>query len=658
MQSDFIMTEPLGAAGETGEQTVWEAVKRSFAERGCLSYWRYLIFLTTGEAREEPDILIADPELGLIVIEVKSIRMEQLSSISGHRWVLRNAHSGSITPYQQGENQLWALLGYCDQEPALRRKVAGRVLVALPWIDSSEWLERGFHTLPSCPPILFGDNLGRAALLNTVRDAPQVTFGETLSAEAFLTLKGVLAGTPVYRRAESDEPMVEGRAWVLAQARQQLYAFDLQQEIIAKQIPPGPQRIRGIAGSGKTVLLCQKAAQMHLKRPDWDIVLVFFTRSLYDVMTQTLDRWLKRFTRGAQGYDPANSKLKVLHAWGGTGQPGFYSEMTLAHGVPPIPIRSLPQGLSPTQSYAFLLKKFLGQLEKLGKPIVPLYDAILVDEGQDLVAEEQFKFRGKQPFYWLAYQALRPAEKAAEARALFDAAQAKPETGGPRRLVWAYDEAQSLDSLTVPTYREVFGDKVSQLMLAGGVTYTGGISKNEVMPRCYRTPGPILTAAHTIGIGLLHPKGRLSGLTTREDWRKLGYEVEGDFRKLGSTISLRRPAENSLNTVPALYGRDVLTFQTFASRGEEISKLAASIAHDVQIENLAPSRDVLVIVLGDHWEASRLQNSGCASFIRVRSRLLLTGRAAREHAVGERCQTQPQRVLATGRGYCLADPSG
>ena len=77
------MTEPLGAAGETGEQTVWEAVKRTFTDRGCLSYWRYPIFSTTGEARKEPDILIADPELGLIVIEVKSIRMEQLAASAG-----------------------------------------------------------------------------------------------------------------------------------------------------------------------------------------------------------------------------------------------------------------------------------------------------------------------------------------------------------------------------------------------------------------------------------------------------------------------------------------------------------------------------------------------------------------------------------------------
>ena len=48
------------------------------------------------------------------------------------------------------------------------------------------------------------------------------------------------------------------------------------------QIPPGPQRIRGIAGSGKTRLLCQKAAWMHKEHPDWDIAYVFFTQALYD----------------------------------------------------------------------------------------------------------------------------------------------------------------------------------------------------------------------------------------------------------------------------------------------------------------------------------------------------------------------------------------
>ena len=124
-------------------------------------------------------------------------------------------------------------------------------------------------------------------------------------------------------------------------AKRQLWRFDLQQEIIAKQIPPGPQRIRGVTGSGKTVLLCQKAAQMYLKHPDWDIAVVFFTRSLYDLIVSSLDKWIRHFTHGEQSYDPANSKLRVLHAWGQSDTNGLLSPRR------PCPQRSSQNGRGP-----------------------------------------------------------------------------------------------------------------------------------------------------------------------------------------------------------------------------------------------------------------------------------------------------------------------
>ena len=80
-----------------------------------------------------------------------------------------------------------------------------------------------------------------------------------------------------------------------------------------------------------------------------------------------------------------------------------------------------------------------------------------------------------------------------------------------RRIIWAYDEAQSLDRLAVPKARELFGEELGQI-LTGGTQYKGGIKKNEVMKRCYRTPGPVLVAAHTLGMGLLRHGGMVAGL--------------------------------------------------------------------------------------------------------------------------------------------------
>lgn len=88
----------------------------------------------------------------------------------------------------------------------------------------------------------------------------------------------------------SKNPTKITRSAVLSQVRRQIYQLDFKQENIAKQIPPSPQRIRGIAGSKKTVLLFQKAAMIHLKYPNLDIAVVFFSRSLYEPITQFLDQ--------------------------------------------------------------------------------------------------------------------------------------------------------------------------------------------------------------------------------------------------------------------------------------------------------------------------------------------------------------------------------
>ena len=89
---DFIETERNGSRGERAEMAIWEAVKRAFRERTGVAYRHFPIFSRTGEGgtRKEPDILILDRELGVVVIEVKGLRCEQIERIDGHRWCYRD----------------------------------------------------------------------------------------------------------------------------------------------------------------------------------------------------------------------------------------------------------------------------------------------------------------------------------------------------------------------------------------------------------------------------------------------------------------------------------------------------------------------------------------------------------------------------------------
>ncbi|MBD2492103.1 DEAD/DEAH box helicase [Aulosira sp. FACHB-615] len=598
----FIETEPLGISGEAGEQFVWQKVRENFTDGEGVAFWSYRSFSHEQQIRREADILIVSKDLGLIIIEVKSFTIAKISEVEATRWkMVSGFYKDYIYPYHQAEKQLYALLNNCNKESILKNKVQGRVIVALPMITKTEWNNKGFdESHHTCPPILFKEDLEKHNLVKNIQNKATIiqAASPSLNDQQWKQLLKVI-GTP--KNPPEDEingnlnnSLQSPRAQVITKLQDWISDIDWQQLEIGMQFPPGPQRIRGMAGSGKTILLCQKAARMHWRNPEMDIALVFFTRSLYSLILELIDQWLRYFSGGEFRYNSQNSKLRVLHAWGSVNQPGLYSTICRKSGVQPLNANHFPNQL-PNEALALACKNLLDNTN-----FTPIFDAILIDEGQDLIVDNHLKFEGRQPFYWMAYQALRPVNSNL------------PEQ---RRLIWAYDEAQSLNSLVIPTSKEVLGTELSQLIGGrGGAFYEGRIRKAHIIRRSYRCPGTILMAAHAIGMGLLRPNGLLAGFTNQRDWLRIGYEVTGDFRKPGSTITLHRPVENSPNPVHTLWDAEVLEFQTYNSRKAELEQLVVKIKSNIFDEKLKPSHNILVIVLGDTQlqdeTATYLRNSG------------------------------------------------
>lgn len=584
----FIETEPIGQGGENAERKVWEAIKMAFSQRNCIGYWRYPLFSKIGETRKEPDIVVVDRQLHIVIIEVKGFTIDQILSIEGHRWNFANSYQSSGNPYQQAENQLYSLLTYPDREESIRRQVQGKALVALPLITEAEWRNKGFDQQPNCPPIIFKDHLTPKALFKIIDLTPSLQSGRELSEKQWENLLSVLGGMSINRKTtllkdysptDHTPSGYTPRSAVIQQLNERLHSLDLQQTHIGMEVPPGPQRIRGIAGSGKTVLLCRKAVQMHLKHPDWDIALVFFTRSIYDQIEFLVDKWMKHSSNGEVSYSnnpKAKTKLRILHAWGAQDRQGFYRAICEHHGTKP---QGVIPGCPPVEGLATNCALLMKNVQ-----IQPMFDAVLIDEGQDLIVDKQTcLYQDKQAIYWLAYQSLRPVD-------LQDPIN--------RRLVWAYDEAQSLHTKKIPTSSILFGGSPEFQNFVRG-SHKGGILKSEIMRRCYRTPASILVAAHAIGMGFLRPTGMLAGLTRKEDWNSLGYQVEGDFRKKNEPIKLHRPPENSPSPLPELWKGPLLEFKTYSSRQEELAALAMNIRHNLEVDGLAPSRQIMVVILGE-----------------------------------------------------------
>lgn len=608
---EFICTNisQLYQPGERSEEKIWNKVKSAFAGREGIAYWQYPLFVDIAEEGngtqrkyKEPDILIVDRELGLILIEVKGCHLQQIQRINGQNWEMSSDfYSPKISPFAQATRQMADLIRYCDREFELDQAVTYRILIGLPWIKRQEWMEK-FGNLPSAPPVLCEDQLGERTLLRTVRETSPRRNGSYLNERQWNILLGVIAG---HVSESIDEPSISSiqeeittRVEVIKSLNRRLFELNLDQERIGKQIPPGPQRIRGIAGSGKSVILCQRTAHLHLKYPEWDIALIFFTRSLYEQLRKGVDFWLKRFSSDEVNLDKAKDKINILHAWGAKDEIGFYTkfrdELNLSRIV------SSPINGSPPERLAQLCNRVLEHQP----PLSPCFDAVLIDEGQDLVVDQQYKFENHQPIYWLAWQSLRPISS---------------EEQNLRRLYWAYDESQNLDALIAPQYKELFGDELAEQLVGRlvGPTYPGNILKNEAMKCCFRTPERILVAAHALGMGLLRTDGKLRRLN-KQGWSDIGYEVEGDFRRIDSTIRIWRKPENSLNLLSQMWKDKLIEFQKFNNKNSEIEAVAQKVKETLE-SGFQPDRQLLIITLGNVRQqrniGNELNNQGINFFI-------------------------------------------
>jgi superfamily I DNA and RNA helicase len=199
----------------------------------------------------------------------------------------------------------------------------------------------------------------------------------------------------------------------------QIANLDLWQKRGSIEYVNGPQRIRGLAGSGKTVVLALKAAYLHVKRPDWQIVVTFNTRSLY----QQFEALITRFVFAQVSEEPDWSKLHVMHAWGGSDRDGVYLEATGKIGCPYRDFSTAARLYGYDSAFDGACKEALAAL---GDAQLDLYDMMLIDEAQDL----------RVSFFRLAYRMVKD----------------------PKRIVWAYDDLQNLGDFHMELSRNLGDD--------------------------------------------------------------------------------------------------------------------------------------------------------------------------------------------------------
>lgn len=365
------------------------------------------------------------------------------------------------------------------------------------------------------------------------------TFSELLS-----TAEGAKGIIPP-RKRDLEGLGEESRGRLAAKAEAEICCFDRTQRHGAITVLNGPQRIRGLAGSGKTVVLAMKAALTHLRNPEARVVYTFNTKSLY----QHIRRLITRFYRQFHDQDPDWNFLKVMHAWGGQATPGVYSEACQLHQMSPVTYGDVSTYREPFDTAIELLTK--------DRKIRPIYDYIFIDEGQDFPVSF-----------------IRLCSKLTSSR----------------RMVWAYDEFQTLFETVAPSIAKVLGDE--------GDEDARKLEEDTVLHKCYRNPREILVLAHALGMGI-YSKRIVQMLENEEHWQDIGYNVvEGEFKQ-GSQIVIDRPIENSLASLSDPAGIDEIVKMTISKDYEsELESVVKGVRADLD-SGLLP-HDVMVIGINDY----------------------------------------------------------
>jgi len=589
---EFFPYEPFDK--NESQKKVWDWLKEAFKDDLGVAYYRYPIFNRRGRLSREPDILIVHRELGLWVIECKGCYIDNIESIQGHEWKMSNWYGEIETPVAQAEDQMFAIKNKLTE----RRETRGLLTsfnfrVALPLVKKQDWQSKGFHDFPSTQGVvLVYEELTPKAFKKKLTDDNE-NRQQKLTDKEWELVKGVLGGTLASRppRNIPTGTSVDNPIRVIHAIESKLKVLDETQQKTAFEVPNGAQRLRGLAGTGKTVLFAKRAAKIHAAHPDWKIAFIFFTRSLYDQILELISLYYREMT----GEEPDWTRLKVIHAWGAVEQDGFYRTLALKCGQKPKTVNDVNNAIgrvSPSDGFEYICEC----LEHKYPEIPIIYDVILIDEGQDLPPS----------FYRLAYKTL----------------------SDPKRLYWAYDEAQGIGSLIIPESKNIFGRTIDDkpIVDVSGI-YEGGIRKTHIINRCYRTPRLLLMTAHAINMGFFRKDGALQGVTEKEDWIDLGYEViEGNFQKVGLPVTITRSADKSPHPIDQedfeLSGSvgSPLLIQIFDAEYKEREWIAEQVANDIKI-GIDPW-DIMITALGGDNEKEYLRslqdtlaNYGISSYI-------------------------------------------
>ena len=277
-----------------GERKVFDYLKKNLPED-------YLVYYNIPVEGYYPDFIILGPDLGVFVIEVKDWDFNSIKSVSKENvsvcfgngkeekrknpiaqardYVLKIVSCAEKKKYLASRRELLIRWGYGALFPNIKND--DLEILALSGASFQESLGSEF--------VFTGDDLKNDTLISKIKNKMKEKFGQINLKEKDLDLMRSVIYPEILISEDFSEKNI-------------IKIIDKRQEVLAKNLGRGHHIIRGVAGSGKTVILLARAKFLSTLYPNWKILVLCYNKALSEFFKDKL----KEFK---------NVEVRTYHSW-------------------------------------------------------------------------------------------------------------------------------------------------------------------------------------------------------------------------------------------------------------------------------------------------------------------------------------------------------
>ncbi|MCY1118573.1 AAA family ATPase [Bacillus safensis] len=363
------LPENIKSTATAGERILFRTLKEYLPEE-------YIVHYEPNINGFRPDFVIIGPDLGVLVLEVKDYTKNTIRELNDNTWGILNS-SGDLhrvkSPLVQSREYAFKIKEMLEKDIDLintegkyqfKLKFPYGYGVVFTRLHEEQLFKNKVYEVIDPHFILSrdqidpdNDHFDPEILIEKLFDMFHVPFklNTPLSSDELERIRYHL-----YKeiRVGADVEPVPYQAKLLLSFRN-IKTMDLHQENLAKQIGDKHRLIRGVAGSGKTLILATRAKMLAEQHPEWKILILCYNAALKQNIKQMVH---SKFTESSEvltsepKQTPNLKNIQILN---------FHQWIKKDHGITDIEIET-----------------YIEKIENDASTVTK-YDAILIDEGQD-----------------------------------------------------------------------------------------------------------------------------------------------------------------------------------------------------------------------------------------------------------------------------------